>query len=72
MLSGTSLVSPRNGLAVFCLMQCAGACSRLVRFCLLEVYPVAVEGKLGGQEDRDEVGLMGLEGRIERRVGYLA
>jgi hypothetical protein len=39
MLSGTTLVSPRNSLVVFCLMGYASVCSRLAAIWLLEVFP---------------------------------
>lgn len=38
-LSGTTLVSPRNALVVFCLMGYASVCSRLAVIWLLEVFP---------------------------------
>jgi hypothetical protein len=43
MLSGTSLVSPVNGLTVFCLMGFSSMSSRLLAIWLLEVFPEVSE-----------------------------
>ncbi len=42
MLSGTSLVSPRNGLTVFCLMGFSSVSSRLLALWPLEVFPDSI------------------------------
>jgi hypothetical protein len=64
MLSGTSLVSPKNGLAVFCLMSFASMSSRLLTIWLLEVWPEApatLQDMVKG--DGSQIELLGVNGR---------
>jgi hypothetical protein len=58
MLSGTSLVSPRSGLSVFCLMGFSSMSSRLLAIWLLEVFPEVEEKEEDEEEDVVERGIM--------------
>jgi hypothetical protein len=67
---GTSLVSPENGLAVFCLMGFASMSSRLLAIWLVEVWPeVPVEDNaiiidsLKGSDGESTVKLLGVRDR---------